>query len=428
MQTKPKTERPTLINFKEGSIYFSQMHSLLWQGHDEHVAQKRLYREILLYGLHNTSLVISDSHALQNSWLRNLLKDTQHFPGLKDLFSEGVILIAKRADNGRKMSLLELFEKQKGKAPVIIHNTEDVMKEDFREHAETLEKLSDQAERRYHLSPLFDTGALDLASLMKYVLMEPKIFEKYNIDAELAKIILDRFPTFYDNDKKFMAQMLYAFPEQREYKERFGASQAQNIKKLATSIHSCNFVLTYHIPTSTSTAAFDTNGVMALYENYMREIPFELFSEPSDKEKGNQRLIFPVSRLTPLNILKIRESDTFTRYAKSRNDLFTAFKEANIDSANHALDQFADANLEFVHHILDTLNIHEGNIPKTLQKRLTKMEKSMKKNTALWSYINQSGNIFETLMLGESKAGVQDKLLTTSKKIMLNTNRIINIL
>jgi hypothetical protein len=81
-----------------------------------------------------------------------------------------------------------------------------------------------------------------------------------------------------------------------------------------------------------------------------------------------------------------------------------------------------------VNEKVDVLNINNDNITKDIQKKLTKMEKSVNTKSQYWNWLGNDQNAIFLAKSMENPEVARFSLITTSKRIMLNTNRVLNIL
>lgn len=422
------------LNQPSGSVYFSQMHSLRWRDREESDCLDRLYTEILRFGIQNTSLIVTDSHALQNSWLRTVLANEKRYRGLKDLFTEGVILIAKRGTKeGDAIPLTETVQTQIGSAPVVIEKTETVMTPDFTEHANNLEFLAASAGKKGYHAPVYDTKVLDLGKRMKRALSLPDVYKNYDITDGVAADLLDRFSDFLNKEGLFMARKLFSLPDDPKAPD-FIKERAKQIKDLATSVHSCNFALSYHIAPSTSTSAFDHNGAMRLYRDQLPEYDFlpEFQEEKQLSRQPPSQDSLPSIYLTPSIVLRIRESDYFLNYLQARDYLFKAYQRKDAGATVGGSKAFAEASLEYVHHILKTLDISATGLSQDFRYHLTRLKKATNEDNPLLVWAQNLLMPGHTALIcavqEQSDSMLLSKARETSTDILLSTNRILNLM
>jgi hypothetical protein len=427
-------QRPlSLTNIPGGSVYFSQLHSLIRVDQNDEKAMDRLYKEFLIYGLQNQSLVVTDSHALQSPWLRSLLENDSRYPGMADLVSHGVIRVAKRStSSGEAVPLDETAGTQINRVMIYQNNREMPMPESFRPHAEKLEQLTRTAEQREIQTPVYSTADLDLGSQMRWALGNAGVYSSYGLSKEIANALMRDFPRFLNEEGLFMARALYAFPD--EEKGVYLRPYAEQVKRMAASVHSCNFALTYHLSPSTSTLAPDHIGAMSLYQKQLPEFSFL----PEYEDGGPVSIpdydpIQPTdNELTPRLLLDIRgEEGEFKTYINARTALFEAFKIKDARLVRDCTEQFLAANLAYLERILRYLDI---SLPRSsaLQYYMTKVRKSTGAETPslLWLRNNLlPGNAGHVLALRQNAGpAVVENARKASREMLLNTNRILNLI
>jgi hypothetical protein len=429
----PPQRSLSLTNNPAGSIYFSQLHSLIRVDQNDENAMDRLYQEFLIYGLQNESLVVTDSHALQSPWLRSLLENDSRYPGMTDLVSHGIIRIAKRSTpTGETVPLDETAKTQIGRVIIYQDNREIPMPADYLQHAEHLERLTRDAEQRKIQVPAYSTTDLDLGSMMRMALRDASVYRSYGLSPEIANALLRDFPRFLNEDGLFMARALYTFPD--EENGAYLRPYAEKVKRMAASVHSCNFALTYHLPPSTSTLAPDHVGAMSLYQKQLPEFAFlPEYDTGKPVSIADHDPIQPAeNELTPRLLLDIRgEKGAFEAYIKARTALFEAFKINDARLARESTQQFLTANLDYLEHILRYLDI---SLPRAsaLQYYMTKIRKAAGEEAPSLVWLRNNllpGNAGHVLaMRQDAGPAVLENARKASREVLLNTKRILNLI
>lgn len=427
-------DRPRL-NTPPGSIYFSQMHALRWRKLPPKDVLDRLYNEILLHSLQANAIVITDSHAIQNAWLRDLLSGTEKYNGIKDLFSEGVILIAKRkAGNANEgVPLPETAEKQINKAPVIIDEKEVLMPPGFATHAAELEVLIGRSKIP---SPIYDMKVLDLEARMRTAFSKPEIYKNYGLDRDVTERLDDMTETYFLENGNFMAAKLYMLPDQSP--EIFG-KYGDQIKGLATSVHACNFAMSYSLAPATSTAAFDHEGAMSLYRTQMSEVELLEPDGLDEQERAFvQEIINPLKLgITPTMVLKIREQDEFKNYVLSQQAVMDEFRNtsttpssAQLKRLHDSSQQFAQATFAYLQTIMRIADISIPPAGTEMHRHYSRIKNAAADSYWVWQKTGILGGFINAFAQSDTKREeeILHKSRETSQRILYSINRIINLL
>lgn len=347
--------------------YFALMHALNTaqgtQYRPDEVCLTDLYNEILVHALQTEHLVTTDSHSLQNHWLQLILENPQKYPQFDELFRKGVLLVAKRkvrsASADQAQPILATFEDALKDPPfVIVNRTEKPLSADQRPLAIQLEALTRSWETDH--SPLvYDTAALDLKRRMVDVLNDAKLFgdNGYGLDADLASHLLEKLlKGDFDDPAKgyFKAILMYqysnelqrTFPQHPEY--------VHKCKTLATSVHSCNFPLTYQIFPIVSTEARDKQGARALFSSDMPDFkPPETDSQPTKSASASATL----APLTPQAVLTVRDSQAFHNFCAAKRMVMEKIAERNGNNFENNVNDLKNALAEYAaclnqHHLI----------------------------------------------------------------------------
>ncbi len=424
------TEKTKLIGPPEGSSYFSQMHALRWRGLRQDDVADRLYSEILLQSLQSPAIIITDSHAVQNTWMRDLLDNHEKYKEIRKFVSAGIILIAKRraGNSNDGTPLVVTAENQKGKAPVVINGKEEPMPLGFASHAPILDELTKNVAN----TPVYDIETLDLKARMKKVFNNPEICKNYGITRKsgIAEKLDEMIETHYfDKDGFFMAAKLYNLPDDDPYFAGFSDS----IKGLATSVHSCNFAMSYHLPSATSTVAFDHAGAMSLYRQQIQDImPFEQPDDALEDDSFYHSTEALKTGLTSRIVLEIRDSDEFEFYIKAQNQLMAAFRVPN-QKAAQLLDvskkfaEAADLYMERIRKVADVSIPHSGS---EMRQHYSHIKNANSDAYWVWQRPSFLGGFVNATMSMEARKeewGLK-KSKETSQSILYGINRILNLI
>ena len=249
----------------QGSVYFSQAHGLRWLTTGV-VDPLLLYREIISHALFFETLIISDSHGIQNWQLLEMLPGGQYAqscPGVDRLFESGVIRIARR----KHAALVDTANEQiNRRVPVMIEGHLTKMDDRFMSYAERLAKVSSGKEF------IYDAGAFKLDDLLLgHILDNDSVSHAYGITSvELRDEIIKVVEQLAKQGLVFAAE-LFNYPE--DYPGYLSDPEKKLlVQKLATSAHCCNSVLSSGLLPVISPYSDDHNGAAALYEQFAPEI------------------------------------------------------------------------------------------------------------------------------------------------------------
>jgi hypothetical protein len=373
-----------------GSIYFSQAHSLRWLVSGR-VGAKLLYREILSYALFFESLIISDSHAVGNWEILEMLpggRFSAQCPGVERLFRDGIVRIAKR----KGASLAEVAQGQiRRKTPVMISGRLRQMDDTFLKSADLLDALSEEHEFTY------STHNLNLAKLlMSEVLDVNSVSEAYGLKSvRLRKEVLRTIDALTKDGPLFASDLFNFRTKTGVLSEKPNIS---TIQRLATSTHSCNFAVSLGLLPSLSPNSDDHRGATALLERFTPELgPMvsneEDLSDPTVAPtkilplKGEQ----DISRFGIGPILQLRDRNEFRRLQRLRHELFQRFREGS--SRTNTTDvqkqvlaarkKFAQALIEFLALIAKTYGLPNTSDAPTSQYLRQCLAESTRKIDAL---------------------------------------------
>ncbi len=321
-------------NLPLGSVYFAQMHALRWPDRTTEHCLQLLYEEILGHALFYRTLVITDSHAIQNWWLMQLLDYPNRFPGIQEFLEKGILKIVKREGK----SLEQIAQNQLRKVPVIIEGRYAKLDSTFVKHAKRLDTLTKESSAEFQLT------VMDLQSrVVRDVLLDPIVRTAYRIPEPVLKDLLKEIERMVrNNDQGILnARELFDLPEK---KPRTFSKLANEIRWLATSVHSLNFPLSYGIPPVISPAAYDHEGAMALVSKFMpradlTEPPDDLFTPFRNPEYSASALTKFL--LTYKDILALRETEEFAALQSSLATLLNVVRIS--DSPNNQIHQQREA-------------------------------------------------------------------------------------
>lgn len=342
-----------------GSIYFSQAHSLRWLS-SERVGAQLLYREILSYALFFEALVISDSHAVGNWEILEMLpggRFDRQCSGIDQLFKWGALRVARRVGP----SLQEIaFGQMRRSTPVMVEGKLTKMTDSFLHAAERLQAICSKFEIVYDLTNL------NLGSLLETEVLDvDSVCRAYGINSVRLRRAIAGAVRELTSDGPLFASDLFNF--------RTSAgplSESRNIallQRLATSTHSCNFAISLGLLPSVSPNSDDHKGATALYERFTPEIG-GLIVDADEKDiidptlspmkiiptKGEQD--FTERGVAP--ILKLRASSAFKNVQKYRERLFAEYRSYDSrPSSSLAPARLKDTHAKFAEAMVEYLTL-----------------------------------------------------------------------
>lgn len=338
-----------------GSIYFSQAHSLRWLVSGR-VGAQLLYREILSYALFFESLIISDSHAVGNWEILEMLpggRFSAQCPNLQKLFRAGVLRIARR----QGASLTEIAQGQiRRNTPVMVSGKLKQMDETFLRSADMLDTLAEEHEFTY------STQSLQLDNLLRSQVLDiDSVSEAYGLKSvRLRKEILHAIDELTKDGRLFASDLF-------NFRKKTGAlsykSNIALVQRLATSTHSCNFAVSLGLLPSVSPNSDDHKGATTLLERFTPELGPMVSNEAelSDPTVAPTKLLplrgeKDIARFGVEPILELRQRPEFKKLQKVRHDLFQSYREArSSESATNVEKHILSARKKFAHVLIEFL-------------------------------------------------------------------------
>jgi hypothetical protein len=398
-----------------GSVYFSQAHALRWVMSSA-ADPVLLYREILSHALFFEVLIISDSHAIQNWQLMEMLPGGRFSgpcPGIDKLFRSGVIRLACRKDASLDATARGQIRR---KVPVMVEGRLGQMTENFLHYADQLAELCSGQ------GFTFDAGQIKLADrILSDILDIDSVSSAYGIKSvRLRRTIAKTVESLADGGRLFAAD-LFNYPE--KYPGPLAKQpHRQLIQRLATSAHACNFIVTFGLLPVVSPNSDDHIGATAFYERFVPEI--RALGEEEDVLLAGEIVpmkVVPtvgphsITRNGVERILRLRSMPEFRTLQERRSRLLRIYRESSakadpVSRSNtiNEEEQILWALARYLAKVAHEYGVTDSpeNIPSGFLQKVafatTRETEAFKENLAMenWFYVGIGGLITALVAMG----------------------------